>query len=125
MAEKLRILKDIADMNIKETFFKPYTNENIIALINMEVKTMDLVKAINEYIRADASLYLKWIYPASYYRFDSQMLSQYRKDEPDKENIKNVRQIISNGTQGFFGELYDNESLILSSKRGSVLEADN
>ena len=57
VAEKLHILKDIVDMNIKEAFFKPYTNTNIIALINMEIRTMDLVKAINEYVRADASLY--------------------------------------------------------------------
>ena len=96
VAEKLHILKGITDINIKEVFFKPYTNENIIALIDMEIKTMDLVRAINEYVRADASLYLKWNNDVRYDRFDSQMLSQYRQEEPNKENIEDVKQIILN-----------------------------
>ena len=60
IAEKLHILRDITDINIKEVFFKPYRNKDIISLINMEIRTMDLVRSINEYMRADASLYLKW-----------------------------------------------------------------
>ena len=60
VAEKIHILEEIMDINIKEVFFKPYTNKNIISLIGIELKTMDLVRAINEYIRTDASLYLEW-----------------------------------------------------------------
>ena len=116
MAEKLRIVKGVTDVNIKEVFFKPYTNENIIALINMQIRTMDFVKAINEYMRADASLYLQWKDPVLYSLFDSQMLSQYREEKPDKENIKNVEELISSEIRNFSDDWYDNESLISSSK---------
>ncbi len=117
VAEKLHILKDVADMNIREVFFELYTDkDDLIALINIELKTMDLVKAINEYIRADASLYLRWNDDVRYNRFDSQMLGQYREDKPDKENIKNVKQIISDELKDFSEDWYDNEVLILSSK---------
>ena len=88
MAKKLRTLKDITDINIKEVFFKPYTDKDIIALISMEIRTIDLVKTINEYVRADASLYLQWRDHVFYDRFDSQMLSKYREEKPEKENIK-------------------------------------
>ena len=77
---------------------------------------MDLVRAINEYMRADASLYLEWKDPIRYNRFDSQMLSQYREEKPDKENIKNVNQIISDELKDFSGDWYDSEFLMLSSK---------
>lgn len=117
VAEKLYILKDIRDMNIKEAFFKLYRDKDLISLINMETKIMDLVKAINEYIRADASLYLKWGDHILYDRFDSQILSQYGGNKPDKENIKNVKQIISDELKDFSEDWYDNESLILSSKK--------
>ena len=117
VAGKLHILKGITDINIKEVFFKPYTNENIIVLIDMEIKTMDLVRAINEYVRADASLYLKWNNDVRYDRFDSQMLSQYRQEEPNKENIEDVKRIILNEYRDFVGDSYDNESLISSSKK--------
>ncbi len=40
VAEKLHTLKDIMDINIKEVFFRPYKNEDIISLINMEIRTM-------------------------------------------------------------------------------------
>ena len=116
VAGKLHILKGITDINIKEVFFKPYTNENIIVLIDMEIKTMDLVRAINEYVRADASLYLKWNNDVRYDRFDSQMLSQYRQEEPNKENIEDVKRIILNEYRDFVGDSYDNESLISSNK---------
>ena len=116
VAEKLHILKDIVDMNIKEAFFKPYTNTNIIALINMEIRTMDLVKAINEYVRADACLYLEWGDRILYNRFNSQILSQYREREADKDNIKKAEQLISSELRGFSEDWYDNESLVLSSK---------
>lgn len=116
VAEKFRILKGIIDINIKEVFFKPYTDKDIIALINIELKTMDLVRAINEYMRADASLYLEWGDPVRYNRFDSQILSQYREKEVDKDNIKNVERLISSELLGFSGDWYDNESLILLSK---------
>ena len=78
---------------------------------------MDLVKAINEYIRADASLYLRWNNDVHYDRFYSQMLSQYKSEGPDKENIENVEQIILDEYKDFVGDWYDNESLILSSKK--------
>ncbi|MCY3721827.1 MAG: hypothetical protein OXG97_06365 [Candidatus Poribacteria bacterium] len=116
VAEKLHILKDIMDINIKEVFFKPYADKDLIALINMETKTMDLVRAINEYIRGDASLYLEWGDPVRYNRFDSQMLSQYREEEVNTDNIKNVEQLIASEIRGFSGDWYDNESLVLSSK---------
>ena len=121
VAEKLHILKDIIGMNIKEVFFKPYTNKNIIRLINMQRKIMDLIRAINEYIRADASLYLKWENPwssdkLSYDKFDSQMLSKYKEEEPDEENIKNIERIVLNKLGDFLDDWYDSESLILSSK---------
>ena len=77
---------------------------------------MDLVRAINEYVRADAYLYLEWGDRVLYNRFNSQMLSQYREEEPDEKNIKNVKQIISNELTDFSGDWYDNESLISSSK---------
>ena len=108
--------RDIMDINIKEVFFKSYKNKDIISLINVEIRTMDLVRSINEYMRADASLYLEWGDPIRYNRFDSQILSQYREEEADKNNIKNVRQIISNEFKDFPADWYDNESLILSSK---------
>ena len=116
VSEKFQILKDITDINIKEVFFKPYTDKDIIALINIQTKTMDLVKAINEYMRADASLYLEWRDSVFYNRFDSQMLSQYKQEEADKDNIKNVEQTISSELRDFSDDWYDNESLILSSK---------
>ena len=77
---------------------------------------MDLIRTINEYMRADASLYLQWRDPVRYDRFNSQMLSQYREKEVEKENIKNVEQIISDERMDFSADWYDNESLILSSK---------
>ena len=117
VSEKLHILKDIIGINIKEVFFKPYRDKNIIALINIELKTMDLVRAVNEYMRADASLYLEWGDPIRYNRFYSQMLSEYEEVVVDKENIKNVKQIISNEFKDFLENWYDNESLILSSKK--------
>ena len=116
IAEKLYILKDIRDINIKEVFFKPYRNKDIISLINMKIRTMDLVRSINEYMRADASLYLEWPGPVRYGRFYSQMLSQYREEEADKENIKNVERLISDEIGDFSDNWYDNESLISSSK---------
>ena len=116
VAGKLHTLKDIMDINIKEVFFKPYTNEDIIALINMEIRTMDLVKAINEYVRADACLYLEWGDRILYNRFNSQMLSQYREEEVDKDSIRNAEQLVSSELIRFSGDWYDNESLILSSK---------
>lgn len=116
VAGKLHTLKNIMDINIKKVFFKPYKNEDIISLINMEIRTMDLVRSINEYMRADASLCLEWGDPVRYNQFDSQMLSQYREEEVDKENIKNVKQIISDELRGFSDGWYDNESLISSSK---------
>ena len=115
VAEKLHILKDIMDIKIKEVFFKPYADKDIIALINMETKIMDLVRAINEYMRADASLYLKWKNDVRYNWFDSQMLSQYREEEANTDNIKNVEQLISSELKDFSNNWYDNESLILSS----------
>ena len=117
VAKKLRILKNIRDMNIKEVFFKPYTNKDIISLISMEIRTMDLVRAINEYMRADASLYLQWRDPVLYNRFDSQILRQYREKEADKDNIKNAEQLILSELKDFDNYWYDNESLILSSKK--------
>ena len=116
VAEKLYTLKDIMDIKIKEVFFKPYTNENIISLIKMEMRTMDLVRATNEYMRADASLYLEWRDLVHYSRFDSQMLSEYKQEEVDTENIKNVERLISSELRDFSGDWYNNESLILSSK---------
>ena len=117
VAEKLNILKNIMDMNIKEIFFRPYTDKNIIALISMEMRTMDLIRSINEYMRADANLYLEWGDLIHYNRFGSQILSQYREKEVGKDNIKNVERLISSELLGFSGDWYDNESLILSSKK--------
>ena len=68
-------------------------------------------------MRADASLYLQWRGPIYYNQFDSQMLSQYNQEEANEENIKDIRQIISNELIDFSDNWYDNESLILSSKR--------
>ena len=116
VAEKFHVLKDIMDVNIKEVFFKPYTNKDIIVLINIQIKTMDLVRAINEYIRADASVYLEWRYPIRYDQFGSQMLSEYKQEEADKENIKNVEQLISDEIGDFSDNWFDNETLISSSK---------
>ena len=116
VAGKLHTLKDIMDINIKEVFFKPYTNEDIIALINIEIKTMDLIRAINEYVRADACLYLQWPDHVRYNRFNSQMLSEYREREAGKENIKNAEQIILDELRNFSNDWYDNDFLILSSK---------
>ena len=117
IAEKLLVLKDIIDVNIKGVFFKRYTTQNIIALIDMEIKTMDLIRTINEYMRADASLYLGWERDIIYYNhFDSQILSEYKQEEADKENIKNIEQIISSELMDFTDNWYDNEFLILSSK---------
>lgn len=117
VAEKLYILKEIRDVNVKEAFFKPYKDKDMIALINMEIKTMDLVRAINEYMRADASVYLEWRDPVLYSRFDSQILGQYREEKVNQENIKNVEQLISSELKDFSNNWYDNESLILSSKK--------
>ena len=117
VAEKSHILKEIVDINIKEVFFKPYKNKDIILLINMEIRTMDLVRSINEYMRADASLYLQWADPVRYDRFDSQMLSQYKEEEPDKENIKSIRQIISDELKDFPEDWHDSEFLISSNKK--------
>ncbi len=122
VAEKLYILKDIVDMNIKETFFKPYTNTKIIALINMQTRTMDLIRTINEYIRANASLYLEWKSDTPYDElrydtFDSQILSEYKTQKIDQENIKNVKELILNEFRNFSDNWYDNESFVLSSKK--------
>ncbi|MDE0469772.1 MAG: hypothetical protein OYL97_22235 [Candidatus Poribacteria bacterium] len=116
VAEKLHTLKDIMDINIKEIFFKPYKNEDIISLINMEIRTMDLIRAINEYVRADACLYLQWRDHVRYNRFNSQMLSEYREREAEKENIKKAEEIISGELRNFSNDWYDNETLISSSK---------
>ena len=104
------------DINIKEVFFKPYKNKHIISLINMEIRTIDLVRSINEYMRADASLYLKWGDPIRYNQFHSQILSQYREEGADKDNIKYVEQIISGELRNFSNDWYDNETLISLSK---------
>ena len=117
VAEKIHILEEIMDINIKEVFFKPYTNKNIISLIGIELKTMDLVRAINEYIRTDASLYLEWGDRVLYNQFYSQMLSQYKQEEANEENIKDVRQIISDKLIDFSEDWYDSEFLISSSKK--------
>ena len=117
VAKKIHILEEIMDINIKEVFFKPYTNKNIISLIGIELKTMDLVRAINEYIRADASLYLEWGDRVLYNQFYSQMLSQYKQGEANEENIKDVRQIISDKLIDFSEDWYDSALLISSSKR--------
>ena len=117
VAEKIHILEEIMDINIKEVFFKPYTNKNIISLIGIELKTMDLVRAINEYIRTDASLYLEWGDRVLYSQFYSQMLSQYKQEEANEENIKDVRQIISDKLIDFSEDWYDSEFLISSSKK--------
>ena len=117
VAEKIHILEEIMDINIKEVFFKPYTNKNIISLIGIELKTMDLVRAINEYIRTDASLYLEWGDRVLYNQFYSQMLSQYKQEEANEENIKDVRQIISDKLIDFSEDWYDSEFLISSSRK--------
>ncbi len=77
---------------------------------------MDLIRAINEYVRADACLYLQWGDRVLYSRFNSQMLSQYREEEADKDSIKNAEQLISSELIRFSGDWYDNEIFISSSK---------
>ena len=59
-------------------------------------------------------------------RFDSQMLSQYRQEEPNKENIEDVKQIISEMSTEILWVIRMIMNLSYHQvKRSSVLEAGN
>jgi len=96
--KELKGLFKIQNANRKEILLKDYSSQEILLLINLSLGIFDLMRAINEYIRGDASVYLKWEHwgrPFRFDRFNSIILKDFKDEATTEDTLKLVRERIS------------------------------
>ena len=116
--KKLKGLFKIQSVNRKDILFKNYSNQKLNLLINLSLDVLDLIKAINEYVRGDALIYLDWgtFETPRFQNFNSTLLKDFRDTTITKDNLKLVRERISdkikeiNEDASQFRELSDNQN---------------
>ena len=96
--KELKGLFKIQNANRKEILLKDYSSQEILLLINLSLGIFDLMRAINEYIRGDASVYFDWKNGGQSFRFDhfnSILLKDFKDETMTEDTLKSVREIIS------------------------------
>ena len=96
--KKFKELFKIHNVSRKDILLKGYSNQQLILLINLSLGIFDLMRAINEYIRGDASLCLEWKnigYPLQFDEFNSVLLENFKNEAIAEDPLKLVRGRIS------------------------------
>ena len=107
---KLKGLFEIQSVNRKDILLKDYSNQELILLTDLSSRIFDLMRAINEYIRGDASVYLTWDNvggPFRFQNFNSTLLKVFKDTTITEDTLKLVKERIS----GKIEEIKGNSSL--------------
>ena len=130
--KKLKVLVKIQNVYRKDILLKDHSNQKLIHLINLSLDIFDLMRAINEYIRGDASVYLQWKRSSfRFNQFNSTLLEDFRGDNITEGTLKLVRERISekieeiNENASQFKELSNNQNTVSYSILRWKKQSDN